>query len=115
MFECPIPGLGAHGAPLRRRPRRAREGRRRQGDAPADPSGAESRWRPAGARVLLHPHQGRRSKRRETPRTAAKRTLTKSVDEAIKGCARNSVPDAVLLNAAVDAYARLGAVDDALP
>ena len=55
---------------------------------------------------------GRRGEK--LPNGREKRTLTKSVDEAIKGCARNSVPDAVLLNAAVDAYARLGAVDDAL-
>ena len=55
---------------------------------------------------------GRRGEK--LPSGREKRTLTKSVDEAIKGCARNSVPDAVLLNAAVDAYARLGAVDDAL-
>ena len=55
---------------------------------------------------------GRRGEK--LPNGREKRTLTKSVDEAIKGCARNSVPDTVLLNAAVDAYARLGAVDDAL-
>ena len=44
---------------------------------------------------------GRRGEK--LPNGREKRTLTKSVDEAIKGCARNSVPDAVLLNAAVDA------------
>ena len=41
---------------------------------------------------------GRRGEK--LPSGREKRTLTKSVDEAIKGCARNSVPDAVLLNAA---------------
>jgi len=55
---------------------------------------------------------GRRGEK--LPNGREKRTLTKAVDEAIRGCARNAEPDAVLLNSAVDAYARLGAPDHAL-
>ena len=52
---------------------------------------------------------GRRGEKLERPR---EEDADPSVDEAT-GAVPAIVPDAVLLNAAVDAYARLGAVDDA--